>query len=136
MTISLPQGDIRYPIQAGGGERRANRRYHVELPLRVTWRDPEGNACEANGLAMSISRSGIFFVVPTAIHTSEPLQLELILPDEITQRGEMRIKLAARTLRQETVGDGLREETRGFAVAAALVITDADQPFPLVSHAG
>ena len=60
-----------------------------------------------------ISRTGSSSWCPRPIHASEPLQLELILPDEITQRGEMRIKLAARPLRQEIVGDGLREETRG-----------------------
>lgn len=134
LTISLPQIAISHPIAAGGGERRANRRYHVELPLRVMWRDPDGNACEADGLARSISRTGIFFVVPSAIQASEPLQLELILPDEITQRGEMRIKLAARPLRQEIVGDGLREETRGVAVAAALEFSNADQPVPVISR--
>jgi phosphoribosyl 1,2-cyclic phosphodiesterase len=134
LTITIPEGEIAHPIQAGAGERRADRRYHVELPLRVTWRDVDGNACEASGVARSISRTGIYFVVPTAIHATEPLQLELLLPNEITQRGEMRIKLAAKPLRQELVGDGLREETRGFAVAAALEPTHADQPVPLVSR--
>ena len=53
------------------------------------------------------------------------MQLELVLPDEITHRGEMRIKFAARPIRQEIVGDGLREETRGVAVAAALEFSNA-----------
>jgi hypothetical protein len=108
-----------------------DRRYHVELPLRVTWRSADGKLCEAEGLARDISRTGIFFVVPTPIAADEPVQLELVLPDEITHRGEMRIQLAARTIRQEAVGDGLREETRGVAVAASLEARDGNQPNPM-----
>jgi hypothetical protein len=133
LTISLPRGEISHPMDIGGSERRVDRRYHVELPLRVMWRDPDGKSCEADGLARDISKTGIFFVIPTMIHASEPVQLELVLPDEITHCGEMRIKLAARTVRQEIVGDGLREEARGVAVAAALEPTDGDPPLPLDS---
>ena len=75
-------------MEIGGSERRVDRRYHVELPLRVTWRDPDGKSCEADGLARDISRTGIFFVVPTRFSANEPVQLELVLPDEITHRGE------------------------------------------------
>ena len=61
---------------------------------------------------------------PRRFSASEPVQLELVLPDEITHRGEMRVKFVARPVRQEIVGDGLREETPGVAVAAALELTD------------
>jgi phosphoribosyl 1,2-cyclic phosphodiesterase len=131
LTISLPAGTISHPMAIGGSERRIDRRYHVELPLRATWRDANGNECEADGLARDISRTGIFFVVPTAIDAAEPVQLELVLPDEITHCGEMRIKLVARTIRQESVGDGLREDTRGVAVAASLEGRGDDPPLPL-----
>jgi phosphoribosyl 1,2-cyclic phosphodiesterase len=133
LTISLPQGGFSHPMEIGGRERRADRRYHVELPLRVKWRDAAGKSHKAEGLARDISRTGIFFVVPNAIETREPVQLELVLPDEITHRGEMRVKFLARTVRQEIVGDGLRGETRGVAVAAALEARDGGQPLPLKS---
>jgi hypothetical protein len=61
---SLPDGVISHPMQIGGSERRVDRRYHVELPLRVTWRDADGKSCEADGMARDISRTGIFFVIP------------------------------------------------------------------------
>ena len=120
-------------MQIGGSERRVDRRYHVELPLRVMWRDLDGKSCEAEGLAKDISRTGIFFVVPTVIRADEPVQLELVLPDEITQRGELRIRFVARPVRQERVGNALREETPGVAVAAALEITGEGPPLPLAS---
>ena len=110
-------------MQIGGSERRVDRRYHVELPLRVTWRDLEGKSCETEGVAKDISRTGIFFVVPTVIRADEPVNLELVLPDEITHRGEQRIRFVARPVRQEKVGDPLRENAPGIAVAAALEIT-------------
>ena len=130
LTISLPDGVITHAMQIGGSERRVDRRYHVELPLRVTWRDLEGKSCETEGVAKDISRTGIFFVVPTVIRADEPVQLELVLPDEITHRGEQRIRFVARPVRQEKVGDSLRENAPGVAVAAALEITAEEPPLP------
>jgi len=133
LVITLPHGDFCHPMEIGGRERRVDRRFHVELPMRVKWRDVDGKSHKAEGLARDISRTGIFFVVPHAIETSEPVQLELVLPDEITHRGEMRVKFMGGIVRQEIVGDGLRTETRGVAVAAALEARDEDKPLPLKS---
>jgi len=131
LIISLPSGEFLHPMQIGGRERRFYRRYHVELPVRIKWRDTGGRLRHADGVARDISQTGIFFVVPNAIETVEPVQVELVLPDEITHRGEMRVKFLARTVRQEIVGDGLRAETRGVAVAAALETPLREQPIPL-----
>jgi hypothetical protein len=130
LNISLPGGVISHTMQIGGCDRRVDRRYHLELPLRVTWHDQNGKSCETVGMAKDISRTGIFFVVPMAIRADEPLQLELVLPDEITHQGEMRFKFAARPVRQERVGDPLREIAAGVAVAAALDVTVAEPPLP------
>lgn len=130
MTISLPQGVFSHPMQIGGRERRTSPRYHVELPVHVAWKDAKGKRHKAEGLARNVSMSGIFFVVPQAIETHDPVQVELVLPDEITHRGEVRVKFTARTVRQEIVGDGLRAETRGVAVAAELETRDAGEPLP------
>jgi phosphoribosyl 1,2-cyclic phosphodiesterase len=131
LIITLPQGAFSHPMEIGGRERRAERRYHVELPVNVKWRDADGKSQKAEGLARDISRTGIFFVIPHAIETSQPVQVELVLPDEITHRGEMRVKFSARTVRQEIVGDGLRPETRGVAVAAALESRNSGQRLPV-----
>jgi phosphoribosyl 1,2-cyclic phosphodiesterase len=131
LTISLPRGAISHAIQLDDSERRVDRRYRVELPLRVTWRDLEGKSCEMDGMAKDISRTGIFFVVPTAIRTDEALQLELVLPDEITHGEEMRVKLEAWPVRQEKARDALREGGPGVAVAAVIKTTHPDMPVPL-----
>jgi phosphoribosyl 1,2-cyclic phosphodiesterase len=130
LTISLPDGAVAHAMQTGGSGRRADLRYHVELPLRVTWRDLDGKSCAADGMAKDISRSGILFVIPTVIRAAEPVNLELVLPDEITHRGEERIRFVARPLRQEKVGDLLSENGMGVAVAAALEISREEPPVP------
>lgn len=131
LTISLPDGAISHDKQIGGSERRIDRRYHVELPLRVTWRDLDGKPCEADGVARDISRTGIFFVVPSALRTDEPVQLELVLPDAITHRGEIRFKFVARPMRQGKVFDPLGEAAPGIAVAASLEVLPLEPPLPL-----
>ena len=133
LTISIPDCDVSHPMKIGGDERRADHRYHVELPLRVTWRDANGKSCEADGLAKDISRTGIFFVVPTMISANEPVQVELVLPDEITHHGEQRIKFVARPVRQAIFGNALPEDTSGVAVAATLELTEGVPPPPLDS---
>ncbi|MGA3324383.1 MAG: MBL fold metallo-hydrolase [Terriglobia bacterium] len=130
LTISLPDGVMSHTNQIGGSERRIDRRYHVELPLRVMWRDADGNPCEAAGVAKDISRTGIFFVVPNVLRADEPVQLELVLPDEITHQGELRINLQARPVRQEHVANSLREPAPGVAVAASLDNTGGEPPIP------
>lgn len=123
LTISLPSGTFTHAMDLGGSERRLGRRYRVELPLRVTWRDLEGKVRETEGMAKDISRTGISFVVPTAVRADGTVSLELVLPDEITHRGEQRIKFEARPVRQERIDDPLHENAPGIAVAATLDIT-------------
>jgi phosphoribosyl 1,2-cyclic phosphodiesterase len=133
MEISLPEGDILHAIQVSGRERRVDHRYRVELPLRAVWRDLDGKACATEGLAKDISRTGIFFVVPTVIRADEPVQLEVVLPDEITQRGELRINLLARPLRQDKEVNTPRHVAPGVAVAATLENTSGGPPLPPAS---
>jgi len=131
LTISLPGGAITQALQHDENERRVDHRYHVELPLRAVWHDPEGKSCESDGLARDISRTGILFVIPSAIRADEPVQLELLLPDEITHCGELRMKFEARPVRQEKVQDALREGGPGIAVAAAINANNGDAPLPV-----
>ena len=118
LTISLPDGD-HHPCHADRRQRAPSRSpvsCGVALARHVA--RSGGQIVRDRGLAKDISRTGIFFVVPTVIRAEEPVQLELVLPDEITHRGELRIKFVARPVRQEKVGKRLREEAPGVAVAA------------------
>lgn len=131
LDISLPDGKIRGEKIIGGAERRIDRRYHVELPLRVSWQDENGKTCETDGVAKDISRTGIFFVVPSAIQPDTPVHLELMLPDAITHRGELRFKFVARPVRQGKAYDPYTDTTTGIAVAASLELTEMEDPIPL-----
>jgi hypothetical protein len=128
LRISLPEGIVSHTNRMGGNERRMDRRYHVELPVRVAWRDSSGKPREADGLAKDISRSGIYFFVPSTINAEEPVQVDLVLPDEITHQGDMRIHLLAKPVRQERVVNTLREPGAGVAIAAALDESSEEPP--------
>ena len=120
LTILLPDGAITNPMKISGAERRVNRRYPLEVPVRVKWREAGGQIRQAEGMAKDISRKGIFFMAPTEILAQEPLQLELVLPDKMRRQGHRKIKVVARTLRQEKVGGNDGHPPSGVAVAAAL----------------
>jgi phosphoribosyl 1,2-cyclic phosphodiesterase len=119
LTISLPDGGVFHANRIGGSDRRVARRYQMELPLHVMWRDVDGNMYKTDGLAKDISRTGISFIVPKAIRADEPVQLELVLPDEITHRGDLHIDLLARPMRQERVNNP-HESSPRIAVGATL----------------
>lgn len=120
LTIHLPDCAITNTMAIGGTERRTNHRFHLELPVRVMWRDAGGKPCEAKGWAKDISKTGIYFMVPSEVLTNEPLQLEMTLPNEITHQGDLRMNFVARAVRQKKVGGGQDHRTSGIGVAAAI----------------
>jgi len=128
LMISLPDCTVSNSMKVGGGDRRVEHRYHLELPVRVLWRDQKGNAREAEGLAKDISRTGIYFVVPTDIHAEEPMQVDLLLPDAITHQGELRIRLVARAVRTGKVDDPLGTGPPSVGVGAALNLVAGESP--------
>jgi len=82
---------------------RGERRYKVELPIEVRWKEQDGRIDFVRGTTRNVSRSGIYFVVPESFELHQPLMLELVLPDEITHRGDLAFKYVAKPLRQERV---------------------------------
>jgi phosphoribosyl 1,2-cyclic phosphodiesterase len=135
LTFLLPEGIVTDGMQIGGRERRIDHRFPMEVPLNVKWRDAGGKTCETRGLAKDISRSGIYFVVPTEIRAHEPLQLELVLPDEITHQGELRFGFAAHAVRQVSVGGLPGRSEPGVAVAATLEQPNGNSPIPAATPA-
>jgi len=128
LMIDLPSADILSSPGLEGEERRADRRYRFELPVRVAWRDSTGETRKAEGVAQDISSSGIYFIVPQEIKGERQIELELVLPDEITHRGELGIRFAAQPVRQvQTNGPGAGEEPR-VGVHARLTPTGKDTP--------
>jgi phosphoribosyl 1,2-cyclic phosphodiesterase len=128
LTIDLPGGELLNVPFLEGAERRVDRRYQIQMPVRLEWRGETGQTLEAQGYARDISKSGIYFVVPEKIDSDRPVDLELVLPDEITHRGDMGLRFSVQPLRQEQVDSGsIGEEQPGIGVAARLA---ASAPTP------
>lgn len=119
LTIDLTTGYVSHGFQESPN-RRTETRYHLELPVHMQWRDSAGEAKEAHGCAQDISRSGIYFVAPEKINLGEPIRLELVVPDEITHRGNVHIPFIAHPIRQEEVNGSEGKPAQDVGVAARL----------------
>ncbi|PYV07951.1 MAG: hypothetical protein DMG23_14860 [Acidobacteria bacterium] len=121
LEIELPAGSMTGASVTEASNRRRERRYQLMLPLRVGWREPSGQTQEAQGVAQDLSRSGIYFVVPDEVRADQPLELEIIIPDDITHRGEMALRFVAQPLRTARLTEvhGVPKPTLG--VAARLI---------------
>ncbi len=126
LEIELPRGVMTYADLAGVSNRRRELRYQLELSVRVGWRDPSGEKLEAGGVARDISRSGIYFVVPGEVRADEPLDLEVLIPNSITHRGDMAFCLVAQPVRLERVKGAFDVQRASLGVAARLIHPEAD----------
>jgi hypothetical protein len=121
LEFVLPQGDVRQAEFAEGRDRRRDRRYRLQLPMRLALRGPGGERVKAEGFARDVSRSGIYFVTPSEVWPDEPMGLEVVLPDEITHRGEVALPFVAEPLRLERLDGALDYSGPVQGVAAHLV---------------
>lgn len=133
LEINLPSGEIVATGGSAGKERRTERRRPLELPVRVEWQESSGETKQTHGYALDISSSGIYFVVPEKLDPNQPFELELILPDEITHRGNVGIHLPARPLRQEHVNKLDASKAMSHGVAARIDLPEKDATAPATS---
>lgn len=128
MEMYLPAGELFGARALGGQERRTERRYRFELPVRVKWREATGETKQAEGVGQDISSSGIYFLAPQQIQEEEPVELELVLPDEITHRGELGVRFTASPVRQSHMDGSLSSEKPHVGVAARLKPVEKNSP--------
>jgi hypothetical protein len=133
MEISLPKGEKAQTKLATGQERRRERRYRLELPVHVAWRGAGGERLEARGVMQDISRSGIYFIVPPEVPTDRPLELDVILPDEITHGCDMILPFLAQKVRQQRLDGGFINRIPGLGVAARLTARGKAQGMSWIS---
>jgi phosphoribosyl 1,2-cyclic phosphodiesterase len=100
LELDLSTGEVLSWGSAQGADRRTERRYRLEMPLRVEWREPTGEVKKTQGLAQDISSSGISFLAPQEFQADRPFEVELVLPDEITHRGDVGIRFSALPVRR------------------------------------
>jgi hypothetical protein len=75
----------------------------MELPVRLIWKDPKGETKEAAGVARDISSSGIYFIGPEDLRLTPNMELELLIPHEITRHGDLSVRLHATAVRLESL---------------------------------
>src|SRR5271157_239655 len=99
---------------------RAWRRYRLDLPVRLIWKDPSGETKEASGVTQNISSSGIYFIGPDDLRLTPNVELELLIPHEITHRGDLRVHLDATAVRHERLEGTTAEGQPRLGVGARL----------------
>ena len=132
MQIQLPQGEVRQAKLVSRHDRRRDRRYRIELPLRLAWRGLAGQRMEAQGISSDVSASGIYFYSPDHIRTDQPLELDLLLPQDLTHNGEIAFPFLAEALRKERTNAAAGVGPLSLGVAARLMAREAAgnvQPF-------
>ncbi len=133
LEIFLPEGDLQQAHLSRASERRRHRRYPVELPVRLSWRENRDSRAGGEALSKDVSRSGIRMVSATPIPADRPLELELVLPDEITHRGEVALRFVAQPVRHEQANGDLDAPGFRMGLAARLYLPEE---FPEAPAAG
>lgn len=129
MVIELPAGTLNFSIPSEASERRREHRYQLQLPVRLNWREPDGSTGEAEGTAQDLSSSGVYFVAPPDLRTEHPFQVEVVLPDEITHRGDVLLKFMAQPVRQELLNSAQGSYDSKLGVAARIESVE-EEPSP------
>jgi phosphoribosyl 1,2-cyclic phosphodiesterase len=136
MIINLPQGYVSNVSLKEGYERRREHRYRIEVPLRVSWKAAGREKVETQAVTQDVSKSGIYFVAPTGISPDQPLELEMVVPDEITHRGEVGFRFIAHPVRMQETNGANPGRPKGLGVGARKMATGEDTSDSETSLAG
>ena len=82
-------------------ERRAARRFSMNLPVKVRFSAGDGFA-ERDGETRDVSFRGLYFTIEASVETGSSIEFVLTLPQQITLAGDVHIRCYARVLRVET----------------------------------
>ena len=117
MEIELPGGLIEEATFSEGFERRRDRRFQLQLPVRLARKVGGTTSNHGAGVSQDLSRSGIYFFTPNDLPADEPFELEVVVPDEITHHGDLAFRFEAKPIRVERVNGagGYREPVQGVA---------------------
>ncbi len=99
-----------------GIERRASRRFTMNLPLLVRTAGPNG-AVEQRGQTRDVSFRGLYFMIEARLEPGNEIEFILTLPKEITQAGDVHIRCFGQVVRVE--------EQNGSRGVAARIERDA-----------
>ena len=117
MEFELPGGFVEHAKFTEGFERRRDRRYHIQMPLRLAIRSINGKTSHAKGFSQDISRTGIYFVTPAEVEPENSVELEVVVPKELTHTDDMAFRFVAKPIRVDRLNGSspYREPVKGVA---------------------
>jgi PilZ domain len=84
----------------GDLERRAARRFSMNLPVKVRFSARDG-VTERQGETRDVSFRGLYFTIAANLETGSSIEFVLTLPQQITLAGDVNIRCYARVIRVE-----------------------------------
>jgi len=97
---------------ASSSEKRAIRRFALQLPMTITGHSGESMLTSAE--SRDVSSHGVCFFSDSEMEAESPIEFILTLPSEITMSEPLSVRCTGKVLRVE------RQKARKFAVAAAI----------------
>ncbi len=97
---------------ASSSEKRAIRRFALQLPVTITGHS--GESVLASAESRDVSSHGICFLCDAEMEANSPIEFILTLPSEITMTEPLSVRCIGKVLRVE------RQQSRNFSVAAAI----------------
>jgi hypothetical protein len=94
-------------------DRRVTIRFPLKLPMTVRWKTPSGVA-EVQTESRDVSSGGVYFCLPKQIEDTSPVEIVMMLPNEITLVGRMHVCCEGRVRRTELI------ESNRIGVAAQI----------------
>jgi phosphoribosyl 1,2-cyclic phosphodiesterase len=118
MKVDLSEGTIGWGREVPAQNRRRHRRLQMEFPIRVQWREASGERLETEGVTRDLSKSGVYFFSPRELRPAEPIELDLLMPEEIPQAVAAAVHYRADFVRSERINGGLGVYPHTLGVAA------------------
>lgn len=97
---------------ASSSEKRAIRRFALQLPVTITGHS--GESLQTAAESRDVSSHGICFFCDSEMEADSPIEFTLTLPSEITMSEPLSVRCSGKVVRVE------RQQSRKFAVAAAI----------------
>jgi hypothetical protein len=98
--VQQPQG----VLMSDGAERREARRFTMSLPMRVLPREDKGREVDAS--TRDVSYRGLYFLADTNFEIGSEIEFVIILPQQVTQSGDVNIRCLGEVVRIEPTENG------------------------------
>jgi hypothetical protein len=98
--VQQPQG----VLMSDGAERREARRFTMSLPMRLLPREDKGREVDAS--TRDVSYRGLYFLADTNFEIGSEIEFVIILPQQVTQSGDVNIRCLGEVVRIEPTENG------------------------------